>query len=288
MNRRQWTVAAVAAVVLFASLAGLVYLAARGRPAPTTAAPGGTPSTAAPTVAITPRSTVSSPPTVSPTPSPSAVTMPQGLDGRDLTVLPTARKEVALTFDGGAGAQGLDSILRTLADEGVAATFFLTGEFARAEPDAVRRIVRAGHLVGQHSMTHPHFTRLTDEEIRAELASAEHALAEAGADPRPWFRFPYGDRDERCVRLVNAAGYVPVRWTVDSLGWMGTSGGVREEKVVKRVMDALRPGAIVLMHLGANPTDGTTLDASALPRLIEALKHAGYAFTTPAAVSAGG
>ena len=102
----------------------------------------------------------------------------------------------------------------------------------------------------------------------------------AGADPGPWFRFPYGDRTDADVRAVNAAGYVAIRWTVDTLGWQGTSGGRSAAEVVDRVLDGATPGEIVLMHVGANPDDGTTLDADALPGVIAGLRGAGYGFTT--------
>ena len=98
--------------------------------------------------------------------------------------------------------------------------------------------------------------------------------------PGPWFRFPYGARDARTIALVDDECYVAVRWTVDSLGWKGTSGGMTAATVRDRVVAAARPGMIVLMHVGANPDDGTTLDAAALPAIITALRARGYSFVT--------
>ena len=92
----------------------------------------------------------------------------------------------------------------------------------------------------------------------------------------PLFRFPFGARTEHDIGVVNAAGYLPVRWSVDSLGWKGTSGGLTADAVVDRVVRTAAPGHIVLMHVGANPDDGTTLDADALPRIIEQLRARGY------------
>jgi peptidoglycan-N-acetylglucosamine deacetylase len=129
-------------------------------------------------------------------------------------------------------------------------------------------------------MTHPHLPALPDQAIRDEVQGAEQRILAAGADPRPLFRFPFGDRDERTIAAVNDLGYVAVRWTVDTLGWKGTSGGMSAQKVTDRAMNALRPGEIVLMHLGANPEDGTTLDADALPDMIERMRAAGYTFVT--------
>lgn len=99
-----------------------------------------------------------------------------------------------------------------------------------------------------------------------------------GKDPAPLFRFPYGERDSRTISAVNSAGYVAVRWTVDTLGWQGTSEGRSVRSVIARVVAQAQPGEIVLMHVGANPYDNSTLDADALPGMIQALHSMGYAF----------
>jgi peptidoglycan-N-acetylglucosamine deacetylase len=224
-------------------------------------------------------------PSTSTTPTPEPTTadppaVPAHLRGKDVTEIPTVDRVVALTFDAGADAAGLPSILRTLADQQVPATFFLTGQWVDDNPHGVAVIHADGHRLGNHSMTHPHFPALPDQAIREEVQGAEQRILAAGADPRPLFRFPFGDRDERTIAAVNDLGYVAVRWTVDTLGWKGTSGGMSAQEVTDRAMDALRPGEIVLMHLGANPEDGTTLDADALPHVIERMRAAGYTFVT--------
>jgi len=75
-----------------------------------------------------------------------------------------------------------------------------------------------------------------------------------------------------------------VRWSVDTLGWKGTSGGMTAQLVADRAVAGLQPGEIVLMHIGSNPDDGTTLDADALPQVISRIRQAGYGFTTLDAV----
>ncbi|HSF26880.1 MAG TPA: polysaccharide deacetylase family protein [Actinomycetes bacterium] len=207
--------------------------------------------------------------------------MPNALRGTDWTHLPTSRKVVALTFDGGSSDTAVGSILRTLDDKDVPATFFLTGDFARRYPAQARRIAAAGHVLGNHSNTHPDFTTLTNAAIRAQLAAAEAAIrSAAGASATPFFRFPFGARAAADIAVVNSAGYVPIRWTVDTLGWKGTSGGITAAVVVDRVLARLRAGQIVLMHVGANPDDGSALDAAALPRVIDELRARGYGFVT--------
>lgn len=198
--------------------------------------------------------------------------------GREVERLDLDEKLIALTFDAGANADGVRPILDTLAARGVPATFFLTGRFVLGFPKKSQRIARL-HLVGNHSMTHPDFTTLTDLQIRRQVRRAETAILETtGEDPRRFFRFPFGARDQHTIDVVNSLCYVPFRWTVDTLGWKGTSGGMTVRKVVLRVLDAAAPGAIVLMHVGSNPDDGSTLDADALPRVIYRLRLEGYEF----------
>lgn len=219
------------------------------------------------------------PPAVSPAPEPPPV--PAGLLGRDLERIPTDRRVVALTFDAGANADAVRPILSTLAAERVTATFFLTGAFVEQFPSPSRSIAAAGHRLANHSVSHPNFTSLSRTEIREEVRGAERDIRDiTGGDPRPFFRFPFGDRDARTIEAVNDLGYVAVRWTVDTLGWQGTSGGRSAAEVTERVLDTARPGQIVLMHAGSHPTDGSTLDADALPGMIAGLRAAGYDFVT--------
>jgi peptidoglycan/xylan/chitin deacetylase (PgdA/CDA1 family) len=201
--------------------------------------------------------------------------------GKDWEVFPTTRPVVALTFDGGASNTAVSSILSTLDRYDATASFFVTGQFARSYPASVRAMAAAGYPVGNHSDTHPYFSRLTSSAIRLELARAEAAIWPlTGKSTMPYFRFPYGDRTTSSIGVVNSFGYVPFRWTVDTLGWQGTKGGITASIVCKRVLDTARPGQIVLMHVGANPDDRTTLDADALPCIIDGLRARGYGFVT--------
>jgi peptidoglycan/xylan/chitin deacetylase (PgdA/CDA1 family) len=245
------------------------------------------PTTPVPTSTTKPSPTASPTPTSpSPTSSPSATgSVPAALAGRIVTTLPTSQRLVALTFDGGASDAGVPAILRTLAETGTRATFFVTGDFAARYPDRVRAIAAAGHRVANHSATHPDFSTLTTSQIRDQLARAEAAVAPlTDRTTRPWFRFPYGASTPTAITTVNAAGYAAIGWTVDTLGWQGTTEGRSVASVVARVLDAARPGEIVLMHVGAHPEDGSTLDADALPSVIAELRAAGYRFVTLDAV----
>jgi peptidoglycan/xylan/chitin deacetylase (PgdA/CDA1 family) len=187
---------------------------------------------------------------------------------------------VALTFDAGANANGVPSILATLSGRQATGTFFLTGAFVNAFPAASQQIA-ATYPIGNHTQSHKDLTTLTSAEVLAEVRTGATTIQKVtGIDPHPYFRFPYGAVSTGLISVVNAECYVPFRWTVDTLGWEGTAGGISADTVLQRVVGALKPGAIVLMHVGSNPDDGTTFDADALPRMIDAIRAQGYTLVT--------
>lgn len=246
----------------------------------TPAEPAPTPPVPAVPIPVPPAPAPAPPAPAPPAPAPAPGTpFPAALAGRDVEVIPGAGQVVALTFDAGGNSAGLPKILQTLAATGVRGTFFLTGSWAGSNPAGVAAIVAGGHRLGNHSMTHPGFTGLSDAAIEDQLVRAQQAIQTAGGDPRPLFRFPFGERDARTIATVNKLGYLPVRWTVDTLGWKGSSGGITAQVVADRVLAQLQPGEIVLMHVGSNPNDGTTLDADALSQIISRIQQAGYGFT---------
>ena len=192
--------------------------------------------------------------------------------------IPTSQRVVALTFDCGSNAAGVPKILATLDARHAAATFFLAGEWAQAYPVKARQIA-SSYPVGNHTNSHPYLTRLSDAAVRAEIRLGASVIRSVtGVVPKPLFRFPYGDRNARTLALAGSLGYGSVAWTVDTLGWKGrTAGGT--QAIVSRVLSHLKPGEIVLMHVGA-ANDGSTLDADALPALLRAITARGYGFTT--------
>ncbi len=217
---------------------------------------------------------------VSTTTPASWCSVPTALRGKDLTKIPTTNKWVALTFDAGANGNAVSSIISTLKSKGVPATFFLTGRFAKTFPDLTRTIM-SQYPTGNHSDTHPDLTTMSLSNALLEVRRGQlNIRAVGGHDPHPYWRFPFGAVNTSLINLVNQECYVSFRWTVDTLGWQGTSGGMSATKVRDRVIAGLTPGEIVLMHVGSHPTDGSTLDAAALPSTIDALRARGYSFVT--------
>ncbi len=200
--------------------------------------------------------------------------------GKEVSQIKTDRKVIALTFDGGANADGAERILEILKENDIEGTFFLTGKFIEKFPNETKMIVDSGGDIRNHSYSHPYFTKLTDKEIKVELEKTETELSRLNAVFEPFFRFPYGDRNKETISAINDKNYISIRWTVDSLGWKGSSGGMTKETVRNRVLSKAAPGAIILMHLGTNPDDKTQLDSEALQEIISELKQQGYEFST--------
>ena len=186
---------------------------------------------------------------------------------------------VALTIDaeerGLAAAGTAAAILDALAVQGVRASFFVQGRWARACPELARRIRDEGHLIGSHGYYHAPLDLLTDEGVRRTVERATQVILEvAGVDPRPWFRCPYGGGagDPRVLALLEAMGYRDVGWDVDPGDW---ADGRCAQDVLTAVVDgcvAHGDGARVLLHSWPGVT------AAALPQVIAALRSARVGF----------
>jgi peptidoglycan-N-acetylglucosamine deacetylase len=267
--------AAVLAAMLTACGASGVAPTSRMPTSPPAAHGSGPTTTSPPPTTTEPPSSTSAPP-----PPPAIYQLPDRLRGVEWSRLPTTRRLVALTFDAGSNAGGVRPILATLRKEEVIhATFFLTGRWVSAYSGLARRLA-AQFSIGNHTITHPHLPALSDLAIAREVRGGRQAIAaQTGIETRPLFRFPYGESSPRALRIVNDLGFASIRWTVDTLGWEGTSAGITTSSIVRRVLDELQPGEIVLMHVGASP-DGSTPDANALAHVIRAIRAHGYTFTT--------
>ena len=210
--------------------------------------------------------------------------LPPAIVAGELVRLQTRRHVVALTFDGGGNADGAKGVLAALRREHVPGTFFLTGHFVQSYP-LLARVIGRRYPVANHTVNHLDLRRLSTPGVTREIIRAQNMILHAtGRDPRPLFRFPYGARDARTLGIVRRLGYVSVRWTVDTWGWMG----LRLQSVAgarRRVLDNLVPGEIVLMHLGSS-RDRSTIDSQALPGVIKAVRARGYRLVTLAGVHA--
>jgi peptidoglycan/xylan/chitin deacetylase (PgdA/CDA1 family) len=186
---------------------------------------------------------------------------------------------VALTFDTGVEAGHVPEILDVLKEHGVRATFGITGEWAVTNPPLLKRIVKEGHALINHSWSHPSFTGedtgtrpLTAEQIRNQLARTEKKVREiAGASTKPYFRPPYGDFDPFVNQVAREEGYkYNVLWMLDSLGWAWRS----TDSIVAVTLAYAFNGVIYLYHVD-NPWE-----YKALEKIIEGLRERGLAMVT--------
>ncbi|WP_206305907.1 polysaccharide deacetylase family protein [Streptomyces sp. RFCAC02] len=182
------------------------------------------------------------------------------------TLTGTAGRRLALTFDDGPHPAHTPAVLDTLRAHGVRATFFVTGENAEWQPDLLRAVAGDGHLVGNHTWSHARLGDLSRGRARDELARTgdliEHAV---GTAPR-LARAPYGAWTATAVRDCRALGMEPLGWSLDTGDW--TRPGTT--RIVRALLDGVRPGAIVLAHDGGGDRTQTVAAlAYCLPRLLD-------------------
>lgn len=190
------------------------------------------------------------------------------------------RAEVGLTFDDGPDPRGTPRVLDALDAAGAKATFFLLGEQALAHPRLAREIARRGHEIGCHGFRHRHAYLRAPWEIAPDIRQGVAAIERTtGLRPR-LFRPAHGAYTLATPRALRAAGLIPVHWTVEAHDW---SAGFTPERVRRRILDAVEPGAILVLHDGG---PGAENAARALPDLLAALADRGYA-VVPAGALAG-
>jgi polysaccharide deacetylase family sporulation protein PdaB len=185
----------------------------------------------------------------------------------------TNQKKLALTFDVSWGEQRALPILDILKQKGVKkATFFLSAEWSKDHPDIIKRILEQGYEIGSHGFKHINYSRLTDEEIRAEIKRADIVLQQATGKKPSLIRTPNGDIDKRVLNIANEMKYTVIQWDTDSKDWLNP--GV--DQIVQNVTKKAHPGDIILMHA----SDSCKQTHLALPTIIDELKQKGYNFAT--------
>lgn len=175
-------------------------------------------------------------------------------------------KTVAISFDAAWGNEDTQTLIDILNKYGVKATFFVVGAWVDKYPESVKALADAGNEVMNHSSDHAHFSKLSAEEITANINAANDKI-EAVTGVRPTlFRCPYGEYDDHVITAVNTMGMTAIQWSVDSLDWQGNSA----KDITDRVLKNVKPGSIILFHNAAKNTP------EALPGILDALVKQGY------------
>ena len=190
-----------------------------------------------------------------------------------------AGKKISITFDGGSSDSSAEAILNILLERNIKTTFFLTGKFIKRYPQLVRRMLKEGHEIGNHTYSHPHLTtyssnrrnetsgKINFKKLKAELektAALYYKLT--GEKMAPFWRAPYGEINNDILSWASNVGYQHIAWTVDykakksmdSLDWVADknsslylSGEEIKERLLSFADDRGRAkGGIILMHLG--------------------------------------
>lgn len=197
--------------------------------------------------------------------------------GRTFTGKPGTR-QLALTFDDGPNDPHTLRLLEVLARHNVKATFFLIGRYVKQRPDIVRDLIRAGHVVGNHTFCHPNLIFASARETKMQLHDCEQALTDAVGEHSRLFRPPFGGRRPGTLKIVRGLGLEPVMWNVTGWDWKGKPAEYVEQKVSQQV----RGGDVILLHDGSHAAFGTDRSQTvvAADRLIARYKSEGYEFVT--------
>jgi polysaccharide deacetylase family sporulation protein PdaB len=185
-------------------------------------------------------------------------------------------RNIALTFDDGPDERFTPQVLDVLKAHGVKATFFLLGKKAEAHPAIVKRIVREGHVIGNHSYRHPLFTKITVDQFAQEVEQTEEVLNRLIGYKPKLLRPPYGEIDEEQLQWAKSRGYVIVNWNVDSLDWKNLG----EQQVSGNILGHTKAGAIVLQHSAGGDSQDLSGTVKALPGIISKLREQGYGLVT--------
>ena len=181
----------------------------------------------------------------------------------------TEEKKVALSFDAAWGNDDTEQLIEILEEYDAKATFFVVGAWVDKYPESVKQLSDAGHMIMNHSNTHPNMPSLSAEKKLDELNSCNQKIAAITGKTPTLFRPPYGDYDNATIEAAESLKMFTVQWDVDSLDWKDNA---TPESICKRVTSKVKNGSIVLFHNDAEYTP------EALPQILKCLKEEGYEF----------
>jgi peptidoglycan/xylan/chitin deacetylase (PgdA/CDA1 family) len=198
--------------------------------------------------------------------------------GRTLTGGAPGSKQIALTFDDGPNDPHTLKLLEVLDKHRVRATFFMIGRYVRERPDIARAVAQAGHVIGNHTFTHPLLIFKSVEQTRKQLIDCRQALTDAIGPHSTLFRPPFGGRRPATLRVARELGLQTVMWNVTGYDWNAPPAAVIEEKVARQI----RGGDVILLHDGGHRAMGSNRAQTviATESLIRRYLDRGYEFVT--------
>jgi peptidoglycan-N-acetylglucosamine deacetylase len=180
---------------------------------------------------------------------------------------------IALTFDDGPRPDYTPQVLDILSKYGIKATFFCVGQNVDAHPELVKRAFDEGHLIANHSYTHPHLPQLDDDGVSGEFGNTNSAIEKATGQAPEYFRPPFGETDDRVNGIASQLGLNgPILWTVDTNDW----NNLGVDAIVNTLVSA-PDGSNILCHDGVQTSDQTI---QAIDRAIPQMQQNGVNFVT--------
>lgn len=184
----------------------------------------------------------------------------------------TGKKELYLTFDNGYENGYTVKVLDVLKEKKVPAAFFVTGHYVKDQPELIKRMVKEGHVIGNHSWNHPDMTQISASRIKDELEQVkEEVFHLTGQKEMLFTRPPRGIFSERTLAVDRELGYTTVFWSLAYKDW-----NTKEQRgwnyAYENVMSQLHPGAVILLHSVSKD------NAQALGKMIDDARKQGYVF----------
>jgi peptidoglycan/xylan/chitin deacetylase (PgdA/CDA1 family) len=191
---------------------------------------------------------------------------------------PGRSRQIALTYDDGPNDPHTQKLLDVLDKHGAKATFFLIGRYVKQRPEIAREVARRGHVIGNHTFTHPNLIFTGQAALRRELDETEQALAGAVGEHSRLFRPPFGARRPATLRLARKLGLDTIMWSVKCWDWSAPSA----EYIVKKAVRGIRGGDVILLHDGGHKEFGADRShtVAATDELLRRYQGEGYEFVT--------
>lgn len=177
------------------------------------------------------------------------------------------KKKIALTFDDGPDSEYTPMLLDGLAERKVKATFFVIGKQAEAQPEVMERLVKEGHLIGNHTYNHVDIRHMTASAAKEEIIKANEVIAKYTGEEPCFLRPPFGSGSSKLEKEIEM---IPVLWTIDTMDWSCKN----ESKICSTVYREIKENSIILMH------DEYPTTVRAALSIIDKLQKDGYEFVT--------
>jgi peptidoglycan-N-acetylglucosamine deacetylase len=174
-----------------------------------------------------------------------APVLPRAADSIGLPRMLSDASGVVITFDDGPHPEGTPAVLHVLARAGARAAFFLIGEQVERRPALAAEIAAAGHVVALHGYRHRLQLRMSDAQVRADLARGAAVIEAATGRPPVWHRPPYGIYSPAGLRAAREAGLRPLLWSRWGKDWRTAT---TPRRIAARVLDGTLPGDVILLH----------------------------------------